>query len=149
MACFESGQNKKQELPVKKSGSDRVTAGKTVTRPIHKWAIKERPLPMNKNLYPLVQKHAAGNSNDKHDQRWPPSFPNKKQHQRKDSNTDPLSGTEVGKCMQHGDECRAEALMKPRSKLLIRASKWIGQGKWRHRILGEKKRVCHEKATPV
>src|SRR5215510_13699964 len=33
MARFEAGQNKKQKLPVQKSSSNSVTAGKTVTRP--------------------------------------------------------------------------------------------------------------------
>ena len=69
MAPFDKGQNKKQELPVKKSGSDGVAAGETVARPIDKRTIKKRPLPVNKNLYPFVQKHAAGNSDYKRDQR--------------------------------------------------------------------------------
>jgi hypothetical protein len=144
MAPFDKGQNKKQELPIKKSSSNGVTAGETVTRPIHKRTIHKGPLPLNKDLHPFVQQHAAGDSDDQRHERWPPSFPHKKQHQRKDSNTDPLSGTEVGECMQDGDECWAEALMKPRSKLVIGTTKWIGHGQWRHRILGEKKCVCHK-----
>src|SRR4029450_2751201 len=143
---FESGQNKKQELPIKKSGSDGVTAGKTVTRPIHKRTIEEGPLPMNKNLHPLVQEHAARNSDDERDQRWPPSFPNEKQYQRKDNNTDPLPGTEVGERVQHGNQCRSKAFMEPCRKLVISASKWIRQGERRHEVLREEKRVCHKRS---
>src|SRR4030095_7618703 len=95
MPCFESRQDKEQELPVKKSGSDGVTTGKTVTRPIHQWAINKRPLSVDQNLYPLVQKHAAGNSNNERRERRPPSFPCKKQHQRKQNNTDPLGRNEL------------------------------------------------------
>src|SRR5262245_7770082 len=126
MARFEAGQNKKQKLPVQKSSSNSVTAGKTVTRPIHKRAIKKRPLPVNKNLYPLVQKHPAGNSDNERHERWPPSFPCKEQNQREHNNTDPLPGTKVGERVQHGNDCRREALMEPYRKLLIFARKWIG-----------------------
>ncbi len=55
MARFETGQNKKEDLSVKESGSDGVATGKTVARPIHKWARNEGPLPVHKNLYPLVR----------------------------------------------------------------------------------------------
>ena len=47
-------QNKKQELAVKQRGSNRVAAGKTVAGPIHKLPVDEWPLPLNKNLEPLV-----------------------------------------------------------------------------------------------
>jgi hypothetical protein len=59
-----------------------VATGKTVTGPIHKRTINEGPLPMNKDLDPLVQKHSARNSHNQCHERGPPSFPNKKQHQR-------------------------------------------------------------------
>jgi hypothetical protein len=139
--CFESRQDKKQKLPVKKGGSDGVTTGKTVTRPIHKRAVNKRPLSVNQNLYPLVQKHAAGNSDYERREKRPPSFPCKKQRQRKHNNPDPLTRTEVGERMQYGDKRRGETLMKPRRKLLIGASKWIGQSELR-----EKKCVCHRKS---
>src|SRR5262245_58748548 len=35
--------------------------------------------------------------------------------------------------------------MEPFRKLVICASKWIGQSKRRHEILGQKKRVCHRR----
>src|SRR5205085_5177621 len=74
MARFKRRQDKKEQLSVKQSRSDGVAAGKTVTRPIHVWAINERAMPMHKNLHPLVQQHAARNSNDQCHQRWPPFF---------------------------------------------------------------------------
>src|SRR5947208_16917214 len=55
VARFEGWQDKKQELSVKQSRADSVTASKTITRPIHKRTSNEGPLPMNKNLHPLVQ----------------------------------------------------------------------------------------------
>jgi hypothetical protein len=73
-----------------------VAAGKTVTRPIHKWTIDEGPLPMNQNLYPLVQEHAAGNGDDESDKRGPPAFPRKKQHDSEQNKTDPLARTKLG-----------------------------------------------------
>src|SRR5262249_6558148 len=78
MAAFEQRQKKKQELSVQQSGCNRMAAGKTVTRPVDKWAVDKGPLPMNHHLKPLVQQHAAGNRNDQRDQRWPPSLPCKK-----------------------------------------------------------------------
>ena len=68
MACFESGQNKKQELPVKKSGSDRVTAGKTVTGPVNERAFDKGPLPMHSELQPFVQQHARYRSSCSNDE---------------------------------------------------------------------------------
>src|SRR5207249_3272213 len=75
MPCFKRRQDKKQELSVKQSGSDGVAAGKTVTRPIHERAVNERAMPVNNDLQPLVQQHAAGNGNDEGYERGPPSFP--------------------------------------------------------------------------
>jgi len=83
MARFQQRQQKKQKLSIKQSGRDSMTAGKTVTSPVHVWAFDKRSLPMNYKLQPLIQQHAAGDSNDQHDQRWPRSFPNEEQHQRK------------------------------------------------------------------
>src|SRR6266513_1182329 len=149
MARLEAGQNKKQELPVKKSSSDGVAAGKTVTRPVHKGAVNERPMPMNNNLQPFVQQHAAGNSNDQGHERGPPSFPHKKQHQRKHDKTDPLPGSKIGERAQHAHKCRGQALVEPSRKLVIRSSKGISQGERRHKILGEKKCVCHKETLSV
>ena len=64
MPCFEGWQDKQQQLAVKQSGSDGMTAGKTVSRPIYKRAVNKRSLPMNLNLEPFVQQHATGNGND-------------------------------------------------------------------------------------
>src|SRR5438034_2788173 len=69
VARFESWQDKKQELPVKQSRADCVTASKTVTRPIHERAVNKRPLPMNNNLHPLVQQHSTRNGDDQRHQR--------------------------------------------------------------------------------
>src|SRR5438876_4342181 len=113
MACFKRGQDKKQELSVKQSSSDGVAAGKTVTRPIHERAVNERAMPMNKKLHPLVQQHAAGNSNDQSYKRRPPSFPRKKKGHREHNNSDPLSGTKLGERAQHTHEHGREMLMKP------------------------------------
>src|SRR5581483_4034149 len=52
---FDKRQNKKQELPVKKRRSNRVAAGKTITRPIHKWTVDKWSLPVNQNFHPFVQ----------------------------------------------------------------------------------------------
>src|SRR5438034_3369158 len=78
MARFQQRQQKKQELSIEQSGRDGVTAGKTVTRPVHVWTFDKGSLSMNCKLQPLVQQHAAWDSNDQRDQRWPPSLPRKK-----------------------------------------------------------------------
>src|SRR5882724_10071560 len=54
MARFEDGQDKQQELSVKESSSNRVAAGKTVTRPIHERAINERTMSMDELLNQLI-----------------------------------------------------------------------------------------------
>src|SRR5437868_12831115 len=84
-------ENKKSELPVKKSGSDRMSAGKAVARPIDKGAINKRPLPVNKNLHPLVELHSSGNSDEQGHQRRPPLFPHKVQRHEKQYGADPLA----------------------------------------------------------
>src|SRR5206468_7477722 len=96
---------------------------------------------------PLVYEHATGNGDNESDERRPPSFPCKKQHQHGDNDTDPLPGAEVGECAQHSNECRSEPLMEPSRKLVISASKWIGQCELRYEILGEKKCVYHGRSS--
>src|SRR5438105_7445389 len=88
---FKSWQDKKQELPVKQSRADGVTAGKTVTRPIHERAVNKGPLPMNNNLHPLVQQHSTRNGDDQRHQRRPPFFPYKIQYHEKQNRSDPLA----------------------------------------------------------
>ena len=120
MARFDNGQNKKQELPVKKSGSDGVTAGKTVTRPIHKWTIHKGPLPVNKDLHPLVQKHAAGTATINVTSDGHHRFQTKNNTSAKTAI--PIHSPEpklVNACSTATNAGR-EVLMKPRRKLVIR-----------------------------
>src|SRR5882724_8452371 len=120
VARFKGWQDEKQELSVKQSGSDGVAAGKAVTRPIHERAVDERTMSMNKDLHPLGQQHAAGNSNDQSYKRGPPAFPRKIQHQRKHNDPNPFARTKLGECAEHAHKCRSEPLMKPCSELVIR-----------------------------
>src|SRR4029077_2089294 len=76
-------QNKKSELPVEQSRSDGMAARKTVAGPIDERPINKWPMPMNKNLHPLVQQHPAGNGDDECDQRRPPFLPHKIQDDEK------------------------------------------------------------------
>src|SRR5205809_5732553 len=69
VARLHDWENKKSELPVKQRRSNRVATGKTVAGPIHKRAINKGPLPMNKNLHPLVQQHSTRNGDHQCDQR--------------------------------------------------------------------------------
>src|SRR6266536_2389575 len=121
-----------------------LSAGKTVTRPIHKRTIHEGPLPMNNNLHPLVQQHAAGNSDDQGHERGPPSFPRKKQHQRKQNNTDPLGRTKVSECAQHTDKCVRQVRVEPSRDFMIGSGKGVDHGEG-HAILGENEGVCQKK----
>jgi hypothetical protein len=145
MARLERRQDKKKKLPVKQSGSDRVTAGKTVTRPIDEWPVNKRAMPMNKNLQPLIQQHATRNGKDQSHQRWPPSFPGKKQHERTQNDSDPLPRAKLGECAQYADEHRREPFMKPDRNSVIGTPQRIPYGQRRREILGEKQAGCHEK----
>src|SRR6516165_1976049 len=77
LATLEQRQQKKEKLSVKQSGTYRMPTGKTVTRPINKRAVHKWPVPMNQNLDPLVQQHAAWNGNNQRHQRRPGPFPYK------------------------------------------------------------------------
>jgi len=146
MPRFKDGQDKKQELPVKQSGSNRVAAGKTVARPIHEWAVDERAMPMNNDLDPLVQKHAARNSNDQRHKRWPPSFPDEEQHQGTKNDCDPFPGAKLGECAQNAHERRGETLMKPCRDSVIGTPERIPNGQRRIGSLEGRQCVYHRKA---
>ena len=74
---------------------------------------------MNKNLHPLVQERAAGNSDDESDKKGLPAFPRKKQHQPEQNKTDPLGRTKLGEGPQHAYKCPRQVRVEPSSDLVI------------------------------
>jgi len=125
---FHPGQDKKQELPIKQSRSNRVATGKTVTRPIHKRAVNERAMPMNKHLHQLIKQHAAWNSHNQSDERRPRSFPDEKQYHEKQNNTDPLARTKIGERPQDGHKCAGQVRVEPCREPVIGFRKGIDYG---------------------
>jgi len=149
MARFQQRQQKKQKLSIKQSGRDRVTAGKTVTGPVHVRAFNKGALPVNRKLQPFVQQHTAGDSNNQHHQRWPESFPNEKQNQRKQNDPDPLPRTKFGKRVQDRHKSRSKTLMKPCRNAMISTPKRIRESRQQSGDREEKRGVYHRKADEV
>ena len=138
MAPFKRRQDKKEQLSVKQRRSNRVAAGKTVAGPIHKRAINKGPLPMNKNLHPLVQQHSTRNGDHQCDQRRPPFFPNKIQRHEKQDRSDPFTRAELSKRSQHAHECARQMRVEPSRDFMIGAGKGVHHGEG-HAVLGENK----------
>src|SRR5213595_3623153 len=138
VARFEGWQDEKQELPVKQRRCNRVATGKTVTRPIHERAINKRPMPMNKDLQPLVQQHAAGNSDDQCHERRSPFFPHKIQHHEEQDRSDPFTRAELSERSQHAHECAGQMRVEPSRDFVIGSSKGVHHGQG-HAVLGENK----------
>src|SRR5207244_2952704 len=66
------------ELPVEQCGANRVTASKTITRPINEPAIDKRAMPMDEHFKPLVEQHPPWDHHNHRHQRGPPAFENEK-----------------------------------------------------------------------
>src|SRR5882724_9671182 len=138
VARFKGWQDEKQELSVKQRRCNRVATGKTVTRPIHERAINKRTMPMNKNLQPLVQQHAAGNSDDQCHERRPPFFPHKIQRHEEQDRSDPFTRAELSERSQHAHECARQMRVEPSRDFMIGSAKGVHHGQG-HAILGENK----------
>jgi len=136
MARFEGWQDEKQELSVKQRRCNRVATGKTVTRPIHERTVNKRTMPMNKDLQPLVQQHAAGNSDDQCHERRPPFFPHKIQHHEEQDRSDPLTRAEFSERSQHAHDCARQMRVKPSRDFMIGSGKGVHHGQGQA-ILGE------------
>ena len=147
IALFEHGQNNQQKLAIQQSCSNRVATCEAVARPIDEWPIHERAMTVNKNFYVLIEQHAAGHGDDQGHERRPRAFPGQKDHQRKQNNSNPLSGAKLSESAQHGHKNRRKALMKPSGKPVVGARQRIRQCQRQAWIRGEKRRGNHKCET--
>jgi len=125
---FHERQNEKKKLAIEQGGSDRVPAGKTVTRPIDKRARRKGALPLHEKLDQLVEQHPAGNGDNETGERWPPSFPNEKCSPEKQSDADEFTGARFAQSAQYRHEKRRQVEMKPGRETLIGSGERIDQG---------------------
>src|SRR2546430_2187984 len=115
-AGFHERQDEKKKLAIEQGGSDRVPAGKTVTRPINKRARHKGALPLHEKLDQLVEQHPAGHGDDETGERWPPSFPNEKCSPEKQSDADEFTGARFAQSAQDTHDMRGQAKMKSGSE---------------------------------